>query len=305
MGGIMSDTVIFKKRTGECALWKEEVYFNMNPRKMVFNSFQLHHIACIHCRKGEEISFALMGGRYWSFCISTAEKSHISVKKGKKVYLNDSNLLIRPPIIQQEDEVAVMGHHILESTVQKECKRYYFGIERNIYMEQMFCLGEVKVIHLRNPEKVINCIESLLTLVQGKKACSSIEISCLLFRFLSLINPGDFSRSVSTGPYSHLIDFVRHYPQDYPALESMEKTFQVSRETLRKIFLEHTSMSPMDFVVKARLKNSCWMLTNSVMPIREIAELNGYKDAAFYSHAFKKHYGISPKQYREQAEKKK
>ena len=64
-------------------------------------------------------------------------------------------------------------------------------------------------------------------------------------------------------------------------------------------------MSPMDFVVKARLKNSCWMLTNSVMPIREIAELNGYKDAAFYSHAFKKHYGISPKQYREQAEKKK
>ncbi|MBR2364066.1 MAG: helix-turn-helix transcriptional regulator [Lentisphaeria bacterium] len=302
----MKGTAVFKKRIKECTSWREEVYFNMSFQKTSLNLFQLYHIASIHCRKGKKISFSLMGGRYWSFCITTAEKSSLSMKNGRKESLSSCDLLIRPPTSHPENKVRIMGHHILESTEQKECKRYYLSIERNIYMEQMFQLGGMKIVHLKDSSKVIECIEELLVLVQNKESSTPEEISCLLYRLLTYITSKETTQpDFANPPYSHLIDIVRHNPQDYPTLESMEKTFQVSRETLRKIFLEKTSMSPMDFVIDARLNNSCWMLKYSVMPIREIAELNGYKDAAFYSHAFKKHYGISPKQYRNQPEEKK
>lgn len=301
----MKGTAVFKKRIKECTSWREEVYFNMSFQKTSLNLFQLYHIASIHCRKGKKISFSLMGGRYWSFCITTAEKSSLSMKNGRKESLSSCDLLIRPPTVHPENKVRIMGHHILESTEQKECKRYYLSIERNIYMEQMFHLDGTKVVHLKDSRKVIACIEELLTLVRNKENCTPEDIACLLYRFLTYITLKKGIMPDFTSPYSHLIDIVRRYPQDYPTLESMEKTFQVSRETLRRIFLEKTSMSPMEFVVSSRLNNSCWMLKNSVMPIREIAVLNGYKDAAFYSHAFKKHYGISPKQYRDLPEKKK
>lgn len=297
----MKNNITYRKRTIECAAWREEAYFNMDTGKSSLNLLQLHHIARIHCRKGEKISFPLVDGRFWVFCITTAEKSSFTLNDGGKGELTPCDLIVRAPDIQYDSEMRKKGEQILESTVYAECERYYLGIERNIYMEQMFHLDSTEIIHLKDPAPAMECIDSLLHIVEQDMPFSQQEVSCILFRFLTYVTSGKNFMHDFASPYAHLIDQVRHYPQDYPSLKVLEAAFKVSREKLRKIFWEYTSLSPMDFVVKARLDNSCWMLIHSSLSIREIAELNGYKDAAFYSAAFKKIYGISPVKLRKNA----
>jgi len=145
---------------------------------------------------------------------------------------------------------------------------------------------------------VLDCILEMAQRVRSGTHCSAEELSILLFRFLTLISGDRREYGSCAGDYEQQIETVRRFPQNYPTLKSLENAFRVSAATLRKIFYRITGKSPIDFVVHARLRNSCWMLTNSELAIREIAVLNGFSSASFYTKTFKKVVGVSPRQYR-------
>ena len=298
--GLMS-TEFFKQRMREEPLWREEAFFNMSTGENLLHTLHLHHIARVECRKGRNITFPLATGSFWCFLLCSAEQSFCRLAGKKKQKLSSDSLLILPP-----------GTHCLPKesagnfTVEKQdtaCFRYYFALKRNFFIEQMFRLPDMQILELEKPGEVFACMEEIFSLVRQNDGCSGEELSILLFRFLTLMLSGREESSDFTSR-DRLLEQVKRYPQDYPTLQSLQNIFGVSREKLRKIFQEKTSMSPMNFVVKARLNNSCWMLANTTLPIREVAELNGYKDVAFYCHAFRKHFGISPKKYRDQPERK-
>ena len=290
----------FKKRLLENPLWREEACFNMSSGANPQHTLHLQHIAKVVCLKGnKKITFPLVPGKNWSFLLCSAEESFCELYGGKKEKISSSHLIVLPPsdTAFPPCQESVGNLTLAGSNNAGKCVRYYFALERNIFIEQMFQLEKLHVLLLAEPEKVCKCMEELFFLANQDNGFDSSELSILLFRFLTLISSGRrFLQDFST--HDRLLEQVRRYPGEYSSLQSLQTAFQVSRNTLCKIFREKTSMSPMQYVVKARLENSCWMLTNSTLPIHEIAELNGYPSAAFYSAAFKKVYGISPAQYR-------
>lgn len=288
----------FKKRLRENPLWQEEACFNMSSGANPLHTLHLPHIAKVICRNEvRKITFPLIPGRNWVFLLCSAEESFCELYGGKREKITPSHLIVLPPASSGREGESV-GNLILTGRKNAgKCVRYYFALERNIFIELMFQLGKTHFLTLSEPEKVRQCMEELFMLANRNNGCDSNELSILLFRFLTLINAKErFLQDFAT--HDRLLEQVRRYPGEYSSLQSLQTAFQVSRNTLCKIFREKTSMSPMQYVVKARLENSCWMLTNSTLPIHEIAELNGYPSAAFYSAAFKKVYGISPAQYR-------
>ncbi|MBO5761512.1 MAG: helix-turn-helix transcriptional regulator [Lentisphaeria bacterium] len=287
----------FKKRIREKTFWREEAYLNTSTGANPLDTLHLHHIAKVVCRNGETITFPLVPGPNWSFLLCSADESTCELY-GEKRKLSPSHLLVLSPSTFYPDYRKTAGNITVESSGNTgNCVRYYFALERNIFIEQMFHLEKMRILSLAEPEKIYKCMEELFTFVQKNNGCESRELSILLFRFLTLITAGKkFLQDFST--YERLLEQVRRYPGEYYSLQVLQNTFKVSRNTLCRIFQERTSMSPMQFVMKARLENSCWMLTNSTLPIHEIAELNGYRNAAFYSAAFKKLYGISPARFR-------
>ena len=58
-----------------------------------------------------------------------------------------------------------------------------------------------------------------------------------------------------------------------------------------------TNIAPNDFLRTYRLKRAAEMLASS-SPLGEVSDLAGFSSYSYFSKAFKKHFGLSPKDYR-------
>ncbi|MBQ6473875.1 MAG: helix-turn-helix transcriptional regulator [Victivallales bacterium] len=285
----------FKKRVIENRLYREENWFNMGATKNSFSRLRMIYFAEVDCLRGKNI-FQHHPGLYWIFHFVPQASRRLVVQGSAARQLLPTDIYVEKPITKASHQAR--REEILENKTSMPVKRYYFAMERNVYVEQMFHLDELEIIHLRDTVAIQDCITEMAARVRSGNNCSAQELSILLFRFLTLLTGEQRKHGGCVGDYEQQLEMVRRFPQNYPTLQSLENAFRVSPVTLRKIFHRFTGKSPMDFVVHARLRNSCWMLTNSALAIREIAALNGYSSAAFYTKSFRKVVGVSPSQYR-------
>ena len=63
-----------------------------------------------------------------------------------------------------------------------------------------------------------------------------------------------------------------------------------------------TGQSPAEFIRNYRIKKAGIMLRSTITPINEIAEKVGFTTPSHFSESFAKEYGISPSDYRRQAQ---
>ena len=290
----------FRKRVFEDRLHREETWFNMGTAKSLPSRLRLIYFTEEDCFRGKNI-FPHSVGLHWIFHVVLGAERRLLVHGGGTKQLLPTDIYVEKPLTKTSPKVKI--DEILENPSSTPVKRYYFAMERNVYAEQMFRLNDLEIIHLPDVSDVRDCVMEMAERIRSGKNCSAQELSVLLFRFLTLITCERREYGNSTGDYEQKIEAVRRFPQNYPTLKSLESAFQVSPVTLRKIFYRFTGHSPIDFVVYSRLKNSCWMLTNSELSIGEIALLNGYSSAAFYTKSFKKVVGVSPGQYRREGKR--
>ena len=81
------------------------------------------------------------------------------------------------------------------------------------------------------------------------------------------------------------------------SVSEVAKKCAVSESSLRCIFKEETGMSPMEYRLYARLRKAAYLLESTDMSVCEVSNKLGFFDAAYFCKIFKKHMGITPKQY--------
>lgn len=86
--------------------------------------------------------------------------------------------------------------------------------------------------------------------------------------------------------------------------EKIEKQFGLSRSTLFKIMKTVTDKSLVEYITMLRMRSAINLLENNdEITVCEIAKGVGYADQYYFSRAFKKHTGYSPKEYRNSIKK--
>lgn len=68
-------------------------------------------------------------------------------------------------------------------------------------------------------------------------------------------------------------------------------------------FKKYTGLTPLQYLLEVRLANARKLLETTDFQINEIARLAGYDNALYFSRLFHRHTGVSPKEYRNAAEK--
>ena len=97
------------------------------------------------------------------------------------------------------------------------------------------------------------------------------------------------------------LDYIQSYPLDRPFREeSVARQVGLSVSHLNKIFARETGASPTDFWNERRLRVARSRLLASGESIKSIAYDLGYSTPANFSHWFKTHLGLSPREYRAQ-----
>ncbi len=80
--------------------------------------------------------------------------------------------------------------------------------------------------------------------------------------------------------------------------EDMAAAIGVSRSTLFEKCRTLLGKAPTEYLRDLRFSKAAQMMKDSASPISEIAYMTGFNDSHYFSKAFKKHFGVSPTQYR-------
>lgn len=88
----------------------------------------------------------------------------------------------------------------------------------------------------------------------------------------------------------------RHIGQDL-TLAELSQAVGLSQSSLSAVFKQCTGHAPMDFFTRLKMKEACNLLRSGREYIYEVAQHLGYKDPYYFSRAFKKVVGVSPRDY--------
>ncbi len=92
-----------------------------------------------------------------------------------------------------------------------------------------------------------------------------------------------------------------HYMEDITIEQVLEISHYSQRHFIR-LFSAAYNTTPQKYLMNIRIRRACALLRESTLPITEIALRCGFSDSNYFSRAFRKVNGITPSQYRNNAE---
>ncbi len=96
--------------------------------------------------------------------------------------------------------------------------------------------------------------------------------------------------------------FIHSHYSEPITLEAIAQKLRYSVPYLSKQFKQQTGYSPIDYLIRVRLDKAKALLMRTEASLQAIAEGVGYSDLSYFIRAFKKHTGVTPGQFKEQAE---
>lgn len=108
------------------------------------------------------------------------------------------------------------------------------------------------------------------------------------------------SKKTESGP--NYIDVAKQYiasnmhRQEFTVGE-LADAVGLERSYLYRLFKESEGVSVSEFIINARLESAKEMLEGGITQIKVISFSSGYDNPLYFSNAFKKKYGVSPKNY--------
>lgn len=150
-----------------------------------------------------------------------------------------------------------------------------------------------------------NVYQSISKFIQYIKNNDVDELVCstLLNMFLTklIVEYKRVPRQLSIPSYilqiQHLFD--TQYYNNY-TLDSLALRFNVSKYTLAKDFTKFLHISPIEYLIRVRIKIAKQLLIDTNYTVSEISTQLGVYDTTHFIHLFKKRIGLTPLQYRKQ-----
>lgn len=153
-------------------------------------------------------------------------------------------------------------------------------------------------LNLHNSEIYDDCVKIIQSISHAVPAQKLFdELSGLSSKICDKLN--DNRKNTNTTLIKNILEYVEHqYPNPSLSLEEVAEKFNITYTYLSKFFKENTMYNFVDYLNRLRVEKSKELLTNSELPIGEIASKVGYLSANTYIRIFKKYSSITPGQLR-------
>lgn len=94
-----------------------------------------------------------------------------------------------------------------------------------------------------------------------------------------------------------VVEYVHAHLDADLRVDALAALSGMCESSLRREFSTRLGMSPKAYILERKLVRACEMLASGLYSIKEICELLGFWDDAYFSKLFKRHTGLTPMQY--------
>lgn len=185
-------------------------------------------------------------------------------------------------------------NHLLQSSPDYAYIMQYVGTAKKyLFHTDLISFNSVQ-------SKILRLLEEMRSQKFGKDAQISICVNDLILHLNRLAHeqntPG--KKNYDRVLYRQLMEYIEEHVEEDLSLEKIASEFFVSKYHIAHVFKDNTGLSIHQFITKKRL-DLCRDAIQSKMSITEAYQMFGFGDYSSFYRAFKKEYGISPKDFRD------
>jgi AraC-like DNA-binding protein len=146
-----------------------------------------------------------------------------------------------------------------------------------------------------------------------KKAGSHLKangyLHLLLAEFSEALAPssplGDVPHTESERIIAQAIHYLSTQYAEPITIEMMAESLGYNRAYLSRLFKQYTKITPVTFLLKLRIDKARLLLRERLeLTVEQIASSVGFHDPLYFSKQFRRWYGVSPTEYRDQMKRK-
>ena len=182
----------------------------------------------------------------------------------------------------------------------------FHGFRSEEFMRRAGLSRKNPVTTCRNVDEIYATMDQLLGYTQLNYVNELLRMSAL-YRLLALLTenardsriPSEDELSADRLYVKAAVNLLINSENKNVKVNDVVKAIGISRSYLTSIFKKEMKVSPQVFLMNFRMETAASLLRSTDRPIGEIAEEIGYADTMSFSKAFKKHYQLTPSQFRE------
>ncbi len=101
--------------------------------------------------------------------------------------------------------------------------------------------------------------------------------------------------------YGRILSYIAHHYANPIKLSDISKACFCSVSHITQLFRAKHKLSVHQYITQLRLKEAARLLEQTDLSIQDIAYMVGFSDSNYFSSSFKKHYHLTPRQYRKKS----
>ena len=167
----------------------------------------------------------------------------------------------------------------------------------DVYAKNMGISRNEPVVHCSDFRSMYLTIKSFLLKNIPSRTSGYYEALSFFYKILDMNAKGEISSDASyTEAIKSYIDAYYHKAE--LTVDEICEYFNISHSYICNIFKRDTGITVKGYMVSVRIAGACELLKKTRLHIQEIAFSVGFSDEIHFMKTFKKHMGVTPKEYR-------
>ena len=176
------------------------------------------------------------------------------------------------------------------------------GSDAKQLVDQTGLNEENPVFHYEHDGKLEGLLTDICNVSGSTPAAEARMLGGLYLFMAELIDHlGNASTQRTTG-YEYVQKAIKFIDYNYSRdidIEDVAESAGISRSHLYRIFMQHVSMPPNEYLMRYRINKAAALLKAGNLSVGEVAYSTGFSDQLYFSRVFKKYKGVPPSRYAE------